>query len=128
MAAAVRGQSQGPVAGNVVAAEVLDRTFCVHDQVRRRAREIGREADAASPSFVLSQSQLGDLAKLRAIPLQSELHWGFVQIGRASPGTVNLEHAGVAEIEIGSHRLRFQPDAPGIFGFLPRAKVASVSE
>ena len=89
MAAASRRQAQGLIAGNVVAAEVVDGTFRVDRQVLGRARQLGREPDTASPSLVLAQSQLGHLAQLRAFPLHRELHGCFVQIRRALPGSVN---------------------------------------
>ena len=49
--------------------------------------------------------------------------WRLVQIRRALPGTFHLEQAGVAEVEIGAHRLRLQAHAPGILRVLPQSEI-----
>ena len=106
MAAAARGQSQGIVAGDVIAAEVLNGSLGIDHEILWRTPEFSRELDRASPPLVLTRCQLRHLTKLRTIPFDRELQRRFVQTCRPLPGPVNLKKTRVAEIEIGPQRLR----------------------
>src|SRR5205085_8988244 len=73
MAAASRSQSHCFVSGNVITAEILNGSVRVHHEILWRPRHHTRELNGSSPTFILLQSQLAYLTKLRSFPLGRKL-------------------------------------------------------
>src|SRR5208282_273471 len=108
---------------NVVATETFDRGLALDPQRFRSARQVRREAYSAAPSPVFSAQQRRDLSELAFLPLCGDLHWSQPQTRSALPGGVDLDEAGIGEIEIRPHRLSLEARAPGIFCVLPKRHV-----
>src|SRR5258708_12801416 len=87
----------------------------------------GVQLQSSTPSLVAAGKELRELPKLRPIPFQAELQGSFAKVSRTLPGSIHSQGTGVAQAQVATKRLRFQPQAPGIFRILPEGEI-SVSQ
>jgi hypothetical protein len=68
LAEAASGDAQIFTLGNVVATEVLQIRKGGNVQIRGRTVELHVKVEAATPTFIISLNQAGELAELRLLP------------------------------------------------------------
>src|ERR1700751_2275457 len=109
MCVAMSVQREQAAAQDVVAAKILKRPIAVNSKIFRGTSKVRGDHDGSAPAFVSSGKELRGLTQLRALPTHAELPPRLPEGTRALPGSVDIDLACIAQIEIRPHRTSFEP-------------------